>query len=87
MEKDHYFHPYSSGIKAVECELLPTYHEVSVYPQKEVPFFITFTAALGCIITVLAVFTRAYPDLLTQLSGTVSNDPLLVYEFVQILLT
>ncbi|OQV24251.1 Protein ST7-like protein [Hypsibius exemplaris] len=70
LEKGHYFHPYSAGMESAERELLPAFHEVSVYPQKEVPFFITFTAALCCVMAMLAVLTHAYPEFMTQLART-----------------
>ena len=48
-----------------ECadrELLPTFHEVSVYPKKELPFFILFTAGLCSFTALLALLTHQYPD-------------------------
>ena len=49
----------------VECadrELLPSFHEVSVYPKKELPFFILFTAGLCSFTALLALLTHQYPD-------------------------
>jgi hypothetical protein len=51
--------------KCVECadrELLPSFHEVSVYPKKELPFFILFTAGLCSFTALLALLTHQYPD-------------------------
>ena len=48
-----------------ECadrELLPVFHEVSVYPKKELPFFILFTAGLCSFTALLALLTHQYPD-------------------------
>ena len=49
----------------VECadrELLPAFHEVSVYPKKELPFFILFTAGLCSFTALLALLTHQYPE-------------------------
>ena len=48
-----------------ECadrELLPVFHEVSVYPKKELPFFILFTAGLCSFTALLALLTHQYPE-------------------------
>ena len=48
-------------ILAAECadrELLPAFHEVSVYPKKELPFFILFTAGLCSFTALLALLTH-----------------------------
>ena len=48
-----------------ECadrELLPAFHEVSVYPKKELPFFILFTAGLCSFTALLALLTHQYPE-------------------------
>jgi hypothetical protein len=41
---------------------LPSFHEVSVYPKKELPFFILFTAGLCSFTALLALLTHQYPD-------------------------
>ena len=43
--------------------LLPSdFHRVSVYPQKEIPFFILFTAALCSSSATLALLTYRFPE-------------------------
>ena len=37
-------------------------HQVSVYPKKELPFFILFTAGLCSFTALLALLTHQYPD-------------------------
>uniref|UniRef100_A0A8C5BXM0 Suppression of tumorigenicity 7 n=1 Tax=Gadus morhua TaxID=8049 RepID=A0A8C5BXM0_GADMO len=40
------------------------FHEVSVYPKKELPFFILFTAGLCSFTAMLALLTHQFPELM-----------------------
>lgn len=62
LEKGHLFHPYPACTESADRELLPAFHEVSVYPQKELPFFILFTAALCSFSALVALLTHQFPD-------------------------
>jgi len=62
LERGHLFYPYPTCTECADRELLPSFHEVSVYPKKELPFFILFTAALCSITALLALLTHQYPD-------------------------
>lgn len=62
LEKGHLFYPYPSCTECADRELLPSFHEVSVYPKKELPFFIIFTAGLCSFTAILALLTHQYPD-------------------------
>ena len=42
--------------------LVSAFHEVSVYPKKDLPFFILFTAGLCSFTALLAVLTHQYPE-------------------------
>ena len=52
-------------------------HQVSVYPKKELPFFILFTAGLCSFTALLALLTHQYPD-----SMGVSHPPLPLSSFL-----
>ena len=53
---------YSSCTECADRELLPSFHDVSVYPKKELPFFILFTAGLCSFTAMLALLTHQYPE-------------------------
>lgn len=56
------FYPYPSCTECADRELLPSFHDVSVYPKKELPFFILFTAGLCSFTALLALLTHQYPE-------------------------
>ena len=62
LEKGHLFYPYPSCTECADRELLPAHHDVSVYPKKELPFFILFTAGLCSFTALLALLTHQYPE-------------------------
>ncbi|XP_029697000.1 suppressor of tumorigenicity 7 protein isoform X4 [Takifugu rubripes] len=65
LEKGHLFYPYPICTETADRELLPTvFHEVSVYPKKELPFFILFTAGLCSFTAMLALLTHQFPELM-----------------------
>ncbi|KER31808.1 hypothetical protein T265_02038 [Opisthorchis viverrini] len=68
LEKGNLFYPYPHSATATDRELLPSFHNISVYPKKEVPFFILFTAALCSLTAVLACLTHVYPEHMGMLS-------------------
>uniref|UniRef100_A0A8B9PKI8 Suppressor of tumorigenicity 7 protein-like n=1 Tax=Apteryx owenii TaxID=8824 RepID=A0A8B9PKI8_APTOW len=72
LEKGHLFYPYPSCTETADRELLPTFHEVSVYPQKELPFFIHFTAGLCSFSAMLALLTHQFPELMVIFAKAVS---------------
>uniref|UniRef100_A0A8C2U0X5 Suppressor of tumorigenicity 7 protein-like n=1 Tax=Coturnix japonica TaxID=93934 RepID=A0A8C2U0X5_COTJA len=71
LEKGHLFYPYPSCTETADRELLPTFHEVSVYPQKELPFFIHFTAGLCSFSAMLALLTHQFPELMVVFAKAV----------------
>ncbi|QQP35387.1 Suppression of tumorigenicitylike, partial [Caligus rogercresseyi] len=71
LEKGHLFYPYPSCTECADRELLPSFHTVSVYPKKELPFFILFTAGLCSFTALLALLTHQYPESMGVLAKTV----------------
>ncbi|XP_045147792.1 suppressor of tumorigenicity 7 protein-like isoform X4 [Echinops telfairi] len=72
LEKGHLFYPYPSYTEIADRELLPTFHHVSVYPKKELPFFIHFTAGLCSSTAMIALLTHRFPEILGVLAKAVS---------------
>lgn len=66
LERGHLFYPYPSCTECADRELLPSFHEVSVYPKRELPFFILFTAGLCSCTALLALLTHQYPEYMGQ---------------------
>uniref|UniRef100_A0A672QYY5 Suppression of tumorigenicity 7 like n=1 Tax=Sinocyclocheilus grahami TaxID=75366 RepID=A0A672QYY5_SINGR len=64
LEKGNLFYPYPGCTETADRELLPSFHEVSVYPKKELPFFILFTAGLCSFCAMLAMLTHQFPELM-----------------------
>uniref|UniRef100_A0A0K2SY94 Protein ST7 homolog n=1 Tax=Lepeophtheirus salmonis TaxID=72036 RepID=A0A0K2SY94_LEPSM len=71
LEKGHLFYPYPSCTECADRELLPSFHTVSVYPKKELPFFILFTAGLCSFTALLALLTHQYPESMGVVAKTV----------------
>ena len=70
LEKGHLFHPYPTCTEAADKELLPKFHHVSVYPHKELPFFIIFNATLCSLSAVLALLTCQFPGEMGYVANT-----------------
>ncbi|XP_001949568.1 suppressor of tumorigenicity 7 protein homolog isoform X1 [Acyrthosiphon pisum] len=62
LEKGYLFHPYPTCTELADRELLPTYHKVSVFPKKDLPFFIHFTAGLSSFSALLALLIYLHPQ-------------------------
>eukprot|EP00105_Crassostrea_gigas_P024220 XP_011444405.1 PREDICTED: suppressor of tumorigenicity 7 protein homolog isoform X2 [Crassostrea gigas] len=71
LEKGHLFYPYPTCTENADRELLPPFHDVSVYPKKELPFFILFTAGLCSFTALLALLTHQYPEPMGVIAKTV----------------
>ncbi|RWS31944.1 suppressor of tumorigenicity 7 protein-like protein [Leptotrombidium deliense] len=82
LEKGHLFYPYPTCTESTDKELLPAFHEVSVYPKKELPFFILFTAGLCSVTALLALLTHSYPEPMGALAKMVISWLSLPLSFV-----
>uniref|UniRef100_A0A336MN84 Protein ST7 homolog n=1 Tax=Culicoides sonorensis TaxID=179676 RepID=A0A336MN84_CULSO len=83
LERGNLFHPYPTCTECADRELLPTFHEVSVYPKKELPFFILFTAALCSFTALLALLTHQYPESMGILASSLVNYLSLPFQFIK----
>ncbi|XP_047412986.1 suppressor of tumorigenicity 7 protein-like isoform X8 [Sciurus carolinensis] len=73
LEKGHLFYPYPSCTETADRELLPTFHHVSVYPKKELPFFIHFTAGLCSSTAMIALLTHQFPEIMGVFAKAVGD--------------
>src|SRR5690349_14358571 len=64
-------------------ELLPAFHELSVFPKKELPFFILFTAGLCSCTALLTLLTHQYPDKMMFFAHTLMNIASLPFRFLK----
>ncbi|XP_072864578.1 suppressor of tumorigenicity 7 protein-like isoform X3 [Chlorocebus sabaeus] len=72
LEKGHLFYPYPSCTEMADRELLPTFHHVSVYPKKELPLFIHFTAGFCSSTAMIAILTHQFPEIMGIFAKAVS---------------
>lgn len=82
LEKGHLFYPYPQCTEAADRELLPTWHELSVYPKKELPFVTLFTAGLCSGTALLAIVTHQYPKPAAQIIRTLIQYASLPIQFM-----
>lgn len=61
-----------SEIKIISIFLPIDFHHVSVYPKKELPFFIHFTAGLCSSTAVIALLTHQFPEIMGIFAKVVS---------------
>ncbi|XP_023391505.1 suppressor of tumorigenicity 7 protein-like isoform X2 [Pteropus vampyrus] len=78
LEKGHLFYPYPSCTETADRELLPTFHHVSVYPKKELPFFIHFTAGLCSSTAMIALLTHQFPEIMGVFAKAASSSFILI---------
>lgn len=83
LQSGHLFYPYPSCTECADRELLPAWHKVSVYPKKELPFFIIFTAGLCSFTALLALLTHQYPESMGQMAQALLNYLSLPFSFIK----
>ena len=71
------FPPFSCLYRTVQLfefsNVWSAHHEVSVFPERETPFFIMFTAGLCTFTALIAFLTHQYPDHMAIAAKTVNN--------------
>ncbi|KAL1283802.1 Suppressor of tumorigenicity 7 protein [Trichinella pseudospiralis] len=67
VEKAHLFYPYPACTEATDRELLPSWHELSVYPRKETPSSLLFASGLAFGIVILMILVHQFPKPATEL--------------------
>lgn len=83
LERGNLFHAYPSCTECADRELLASFHEVSVYPKKELPFFILFTAGLCSFTALLALLTHSYPESMGILASQLISYLAMPFQYVQ----
>lgn len=83
LERGHLFYPYPTCTECADRELLPTFHQVSVYPRKELPFFILFTAGLCSFTALLALLTHQYPASMAQVAHAIIQWVAMPFHFLR----
>ena len=73
LERGHLFPAYPSYVEVADREILPPYHEMSVYPQRETPFFMVFTGVLCFSFMTLTVVAYHFPRAMTQYAKIVTT--------------
>jgi len=73
LEKGNLFYPYPATTESADRELLPNFHLISVYPKKDIPFFIMFTAILCSMTAIIAFLTHSYPEYMSLFSKQIIN--------------
>ncbi|XP_036127745.1 suppressor of tumorigenicity 7 protein-like isoform X3 [Molossus molossus] len=53
------------ALNLLQCTWEGTFHPVSVYPKKELPFFICFTAGLCSSTAMIALLTHQFPEIMS----------------------
>ena len=80
LERGHHFHAYPSNMEAADRQVLPQHHELSVFPQKDAPFFMVFTGVLCFSFMTLTVVAYHFPRAMTQYARMVTTVFLVVLE-------
>lgn len=83
LERGNLFHAYPTCTECADRELLPSFHELSVYPKKEMPFFILFTACLCSFTALLALLTHSYPTYMSLVASSLVNYLSLPFQYLK----
>ena len=80
LERGHHFPPYPSNMASSDRQVLPAHHELSVFPQRETPFFMVFTGVLCFSFMTLTVIAYHFPKAMTQYAKAVTTLFLVILE-------
>jgi tetratricopeptide (TPR) repeat protein len=80
LERGHHFHAYPSHMEQLDRQVLPPHHELSLFPQKDTPFFMVFTGVLCFSFMTLTVIAYHFPKAMTQYAKTVTTVFLMILE-------
>ena len=80
LERGHHFPPYSGHMEDLDSQVLPSHHELSIFPQKDTPFFMVFTGVLCFSFMTLTVVAYHFPKAMTQYAKTVTTVFLVILE-------
>ena len=82
LERGHHFPAYPTNMEVIDRQVLPPHHDLSVFPQRETPFFMVFTGVLCFSFMTLTVIAYHFPKAMTQYAKTVTTVFLMVLEKV-----
>ena len=82
LERGHLFHPYPADAEVVDRQLLIPQHELSVFPQRDTPFFMVFTGVLCFSFMTLTVVAYHFPHAMIQYAKMVTTLFLVTLEKV-----
>uniref|UniRef100_A0A7M4FEE6 Suppressor of tumorigenicity 7 protein-like n=1 Tax=Crocodylus porosus TaxID=8502 RepID=A0A7M4FEE6_CROPO len=71
------------ALNLLHCTWEGTFHDVSVYPQKELPFFIHFTAGLCSFSAMLALLMHQFPELMVVFAKSFFGTLLSPFSFLR----
>nr|XP_023497176.1 suppressor of tumorigenicity 7 protein-like isoform X3 [Equus caballus] len=63
------------ALNLLQCTWEGTFHHVSVYPKKELPFFIHFTAGLCSSTAMIALLTHQFPEIMGVFAKAFCSEP------------
>ncbi|XP_057356515.1 suppressor of tumorigenicity 7 protein-like isoform X3 [Manis pentadactyla] len=70
------------ALSLLQCTWEGTFHHVSVYPKKELPFFIHFTAGLCSSTAMIALLTHQFPEIMGVFAKAVMNSKKMLIHYI-----
>lgn len=82
LERGHLFHPYPSHLELLDRQLLPSHHEISIFPPQDTPSFMVFTGVLCFSFMTLTIVAFHFPQAMTQYAKMVTTVFLMIVQKV-----